>query len=281
LGCVNSIRRITRTVADLDRAANFYAGLGFRTIRRREVEAATFAAIGMDGAAAEEIVMRLGAEEIALARFAEPGRPYPSDSESNDLWFQHLAIVVAEMDAAFAALSSLPDWRPISVGGPQTLPPANGGVRAFKFRDPDGHPLELIWFPPGWGRPVWHSALPVRIFLGIDHSALAVSSAARSLEFYRALGFEVAARSLNEGPAQSRLDGLPNATAHITGLRPASPDGPGLELLAYAPPGRPAPGGAPNDLVTDWVTLVRSSSSGDPPRAVRDPDGHLVVIAAQ
>ncbi len=242
------------------------------------MDGGTLAAIGMDGAEAEEIVMRIGAEEIALVRFAEPGRPYPPDSASGDLWFQHLAIVVRDMDAAYAILCSLGDWRPISVGGPRTLPPANGGVRAFKFRDPDGHPLELIWFPPGQGRAVWHNDLAGQSFLGIDHSGLAVSSTPRSLEFYTALGFDVAARSLNQGPEQARLDGLPNATAHITGLRPASPGSPGLELLAYDPPGRPALAGGPNDLVTDWVTLI--TGSGDPPRAMRDPDGHLIVIAA-
>ena len=54
-------------------------------------------------------------------------------------------------------LSAAAGWRPISEGGPQLLPPSNGAVRAFKFRDPDGHPLELIWFPPGQGRAVWHA----------------------------------------------------------------------------------------------------------------------------
>jgi hypothetical protein len=34
--------------------------------------------------------------------------------------------------------------------------PRNGSVQAFKFRDRDGHPLELLYFPPGQGRPIWH-----------------------------------------------------------------------------------------------------------------------------
>ena len=100
--------------------------------------------------------MRLGDQEIALVRFSARGRPYPPGSRSDDLWFQHLAIVVSNMDAAYAHLSSHPGWRPVSEGGPQLLPPMNGAVRAFKFRDPDGHPLELIWFPPDQGRSVWH-----------------------------------------------------------------------------------------------------------------------------
>ena len=37
---------------------------------------------------------------------------------------------------------------PITVGGPIRLPCASGGARAFKFRDEDGHPLELLEFHP-------------------------------------------------------------------------------------------------------------------------------------
>ena len=100
--------------------------------------------------------MRLGDEVIELARFDVAGRPYPPGSRSSDLWFQHLAIVVADMDAAYAMLSAADlAASDLDAAGPQTLPPRNGGVQAFKFHDPDGHPLELIWFPPGQGRPRW------------------------------------------------------------------------------------------------------------------------------
>jgi catechol 2,3-dioxygenase-like lactoylglutathione lyase family enzyme len=279
LPAAHRIRRISRVVAQLDRAAAFYAdGLGFRAVSHDRGDPDELEALGLGDAPAERIVMRLGAEEIALVRFATPGRRYPPDSQGSDLWFQHLAIVVDDMDMAHAHLMSRDGWRPISIGGPQTLPPTNGGVRAFKFRDPDGHPLELIWFPPGQGRPVWREAVSDRPFLGIDHSALSVASTPDSLEFYNALGFVVAERSFNQGPAQERLDGLPGAKARITSLRPVSQEGPGLELLAYEPPGGSAPAGAVNDIVTDWVTLEALPSSGGAARALRDPDGHLMVL---
>ena len=266
------VLRISRVVADLRRAEAFYRdALGFRTTAQGRLG---------DGDAAE-IVMRLGAEDIALVRFAAPGRPYPTDSRSDDLWFQHLAIAVNDMDVAYAHLSSHSGWRPISEGGPQLLPPANGAVRAFKFRDPDGHPLELIWFPLGQGRPVWHQGAPGGPFLGIDHSALAVAGTPRSLDFYRGLGLRVSERSLNRSPAQARLDGLPGAVVQVTGLRPASIAGPGLELLAYDPPGRPAGSVAANDGVTDWVTLAVSPSPGASPCPVQDPDGHRLVLVDQ
>ena len=203
------VLRVSRVVSDLGRAEAFYRdGLGFRSVERGRSDKA---ALGLADAAAEEVVMRLGTQDIALVRFAASGRPYPANSRSDDLWFQHLAIVVDDIDAAYARLCAHAGWGPISEAGPQLLPPSNGAVRAFKFRDPDGHPLELIWFPPGQGRAVWHENDAAEPFLGIDHSALSVASTRRSLRFYRALGLRVSDRSLNRRPAQARLDGLPDA----------------------------------------------------------------------
>jgi catechol 2,3-dioxygenase-like lactoylglutathione lyase family enzyme len=240
-------------------------------------------ALGVAAIGAAEVTMRLGREEIALVEFDSPGREVPADSRSDDLWFQHLAIVVSDMQAAYAHLCSTIAWRPISSEGPQTLPPSNGAVQAFKFRDPDGHPLELLWFPPGGGRSVWHQqrrdtgSLP---FLGIDHSALAVSSTRSSVAFYGSLGLRTTATSLNSGPAQSRLDGLPAARVKVTALRAASPDGPGLELLAYRPPGRRAQEVSVTDRSSDWVTLAAAPGRGADaaPRALTDPDGHRILI---
>ena len=247
------VLRISRVVADLDRTAAFYGqALGFETISRRD----------------DTAVMRLGDVVVALVRPVALGLPYPPDGRSDDLWFQHLAIVVADMDAAYAHLCGFGGWQAISEGGPQLLPPDNGSVRAFKFRDPDGHPLELIWFPAD---PAQNE-----LFTRIDHSAVAVRHAARSAGFYRALGFHVAARAFNHGPAQDRLDGLPDAVARIISLRPPASESAGLELLGYQPPGRLAPASRPEDQVTDWM-LVMVDGTGSP-RAVRDPDGHRLVL---
>ena len=283
------IVRISRVVADLDRAVVFYRdGLGFRLASRGPGDPALPALLGLPGAPVEEAVLRLGDEEIALVRFDPPGAPYPADSRSDDGWFQHMAVVVDDMAAAWRQVSAQSP-RPISTNGPERLPPRNGGVAAVKFRDLDGHPLELIQFPPGGGRPAWQRAAGAGSgpFLGIDHSALAVASTARSLRFYRRLGFRVASRSWNSGPAQSRLDGLPGARARVTGLRFPSPTGPGLELLRYMPPGRAASALPANALLTDWVTLsagpagLRRDLVGlrrDLVGLRRDPDGHRVLL---
>jgi catechol 2,3-dioxygenase-like lactoylglutathione lyase family enzyme len=276
------ILRISRVVSDLDRAEAFYRdGLGFCVIARGRSNQATLAALGVGDIGAVEVVMRLGAQDIALVQFAKQGRPYPRDSRSDDLWFQHLALVVNDMDRAYAHLSAYAGWCPISEGGPQLLSPSNGAVRAFKFRDPDGHPLELIWFPPAQGRAVWHQKVSAALFLGIDHSALSVASTPRSLAFYRGLGLQVSERSVNQGPAQERLDGVPGARVRVTSLRPVSAASPGLELLGYRPSGRAAGTVFPNDLMTDWITLAVRPSLGVSPCAIQDPDGHRLILVDQ
>jgi hypothetical protein len=35
---------------------------------------------------------------------APKGRPIPADSRSNDVWFQHIAIIVSDMDKAYKLL---------------------------------------------------------------------------------------------------------------------------------------------------------------------------------
>lgn len=277
-----SIVGISRVVADLERSESFYRrAMGFQTIARAALDPQIHGALGLAGEATE-LRMRLGAEEIALVQLDPPVEDYPAESRSNDLWFQHLAIVVSDMTTAYGHLRSIPQWQSISIDGPQTLPGSSGGVQAFKFRDPDGHPLELLWMPPGQGRAVWHGARRANAwaepFLGIDHSALSVSSTRRSLAFYRGLGLQVAQRSVNGGPAQSRLDGLEVARLRVTGLRTASVEGPGIELLAYRPPGRPKR--PVTDLSTDWITLraVSAGSTLAKPRALADPDGHRFVL---
>ena len=132
---------LRRSVPDLARAVAFYRdGLGFRPVGREQ-------------GGANEVVLALGAERIVLA-LRDAATPKPPPVPGFDANFQHMAIVTADMDAAFARLQRLAPVA-ISRGGPQRLPAAAGGVLAFKFRDADGHPVELIEFPPGQGAPRW------------------------------------------------------------------------------------------------------------------------------
>jgi len=229
----------------------------------------------------------------------------PSDSRSNDRWFQHVAIIVSDMDAAYARLQQhkvehaspepqrLPDWNPNA-----------GGIEAFYFKDPDGHALEVLQFPAGKGDPKWHQPSR-RLFLGIDHTAIVVGDTDSSLRFYRdTLGLRVAGESTNYGPEQERLNSVFGARLRITGLKAAK--GPGIEFLEYLAPrnGRQAAGIQPNDLA-HWETTVTTADENlalerfvkqrvmlvSPSVAllgrplefakgllVQDPDGHAVKV---
>ncbi|TPG58653.1 VOC family protein [Roseomonas nepalensis] len=285
---VRRVLRFNRVVADLDRAEAFYRdALGFRRVGRGPADTRVARLLGIAAAEGEEVVLQLGAERLALLRFRQPPAPYPAKGRSDDPWFQHLAVVVRDMGEAFEVLSSRAA-RAISTGGLQRLPPSNGSVTAFKFRDPDGHPLELIHFPPGQGRGVWQDRPGQSPFLGIDHTGLVTGSTARSLAFYRRLGFLVVGRSRNSGPAQERLDGLEHPDLRISSLRPDNPDGPGLELLDYRPPSRRAARLPANGVATEWVTVAvrglphgTALGGGRRALALRDPDGHRLLLVDQ
>jgi hypothetical protein len=111
------------------------------------------------------------------------------------------------------------------------LPAASGGVTAFKFRDPEGHPLELLAFPSNAVPEIWGKSR-ANGCLGIDHSAIAVASTSRSSGFYLRLGLQRSGGSRNTGPAQDKLDNVKDAVVEVTALTP--PDAtPHVELLCY------------------------------------------------
>ncbi len=203
--------------------------------------------------------LTLGESAIDIA--PTTGRPYPDDVPGPSRLFQHFAMVTADMDAAMVRLRAVRGWRAISVGGPRRLPPSSGGVTAFKFRDPEGHPLELIAFPEGGG------AVP-----RIDHSAISVADTARSIAFYQALGLTVSGGSFNHGPEQDRLDGLEGARVEVTALSFPGGAGPHVELLCYQAerPAEPLALAWDNVAATRLVLSMTQGVGG----LVRDPDGH-------
>ncbi|HEV2620574.1 MAG TPA: VOC family protein [Frateuria sp.] len=254
-GRVLRLRRVSRNVGDLARMVAFYReALAFSVVEQVCMDAPGWGELmGVPGACARVARLRLGAQELELVAFDPPGAAYPAQAGASDLCFQHLAIVVADMPAAYARLGRHP-FAPISLGGPQTLPANTGGVSAFKFRDPEGHPLELIHFPAGVGAPCWQAP---GLFLGVDHSAIAVADAETSVDFYGRMGWRPTTRTHNRGPEQDRLDGLHGADVDVVGLEAAQGGPPHLELLGYRmPPGnRSHPHAAGNDRVVDRLVL--------------------------
>jgi catechol 2,3-dioxygenase-like lactoylglutathione lyase family enzyme len=270
---VRAVGPIGLTVGDMERSIAFYTRvLDFEKVADAEVWGPDWERLqGVFGLRMRVVRVRLGDETLELTEYLTPrGRPVPVGSRSHDRWFQHVAIIVSDMDRAYARLRAhrvehaspapqrLPDWNPNA-----------GGIRAFYFKDPDGHPLEVLWFPPGKGEARWQRA--DRLFLGIDHTAIVVADTEASLRCYRdTLGLRVAGESDNHGPEQERLNNVFGARLRITTLRAAA--GPGVELLEYVTPrdGRPIPADTrANDLVY-WQTGLVADDAAAVHRATRN-----------
>lgn len=248
------------TVKDMNTAVKFYSEvLGFKKVNDTEFSGASFEQLkGIFGLHIRVVKMQLGDEQIELTDYlTSGGRSIPEDQHPNDLSFQHIAIVVSDMDKAFLQLRKH-NVEFVSTA-PQTLPatiaPA-AGIKAFYFHDPDNHTLELIYFPPGKGQAKWQQKSG-NIFLGIDHTAIGVSDTEKSLHFYQTLlGIDKKGESFNYGIEQEHLNNVEGASLHITGLRTAV--GPGIELLQYLKPGpgKPYPSDTRADDLWFWQTTL-------------------------
>lgn len=260
---VKALASICMTVSDMDRSVEFYSeALSFKKVSDIEVEGIEYEHLmGVFGLRIHIVRMQLGDEFIELIQYIAPsdGKPIPIDSHSNDLWFQHFAIVVSDMNKAYKHIRKY-KIRQISTS-PQTLPRSNkqaAGIMAFKFKDPDGHPLELLWFPDDKGDPRWHRPTE-KLFIGIDHTAIGVSNTETSRRFYGdLLGMNVGGVSLNIGTEQEYLDNVFGARVRVTALRPPLRS-PRIEFLEYDTPagGRPIPLDArANDIVHWQINLI-------------------------
>ena len=307
---VRAVDSMGITVSDMERSLAFYRGvLTFEKVSDTEVAGASYERLmGVFGLRLRVVRLRLGDEFIELLQYLTPrGRPIPVDSRSNDRWFQHIAIIVSDMDKAYRRMR---DYKVEHAStGPQTLPdwnPNAGGIKAFYFKDPDGNVLEILAFPPGKGDRKWHKSTD-RLFLGIDHTAIVVWDTDASLRFYRdTLGLKIVGESENYGTEQEHLNNVFGARLRITTLKAA--EGPGIELLEYLAPrtGRPYPLDSMANDLWHWQTNLRVPSLDTAAKAieeekyyfvspnvitlsndrigfskglmVRDPDGHAMVL---
>ncbi|MCP9810060.1 VOC family protein [Cyanobium sp. HWJ4-Hawea] len=224
----------------------------------------------------------------------------PVDTNGNDLWFRHFAIVTSNIDDAF---NRIRDHVIFTSTSPQTLPSWNvkaSGIKAFKFKTPEHHSIELIQFPPGKGKPEWQSK--DKLFLGIDHTAISVGNVESSRLFYeKIIGMNFLGSGTNYGVEQSSLDGLVNSKVEILSF--GVDDGIGLEFLHYV---EPADGRKNNNITgvnwyfrvvvcnlnevaqkafdngVQWVSngIQEIDAISDFRRGLvlRDPDGHIVEV---
>jgi len=274
-----AVESVGMTVSDMDRSVAFYSALAFQKVSDIEVLGEQYEHLeGVFGARMRIVRMQLGNEFVDLTEYLAPrGRPIPADSRSNDLWFQHIAIVVRDMDQAFEKLRAV-KVQFVSTG-PQTLPPsipAAAGIKAFYFRDPDQHNLEVIYFPSGKGDPRWQEKTD-KLFLGIDHTAIGIANTEASLHFYRdLLGFRKAGESENFGTEQEHLSQVLGAHLQITGMRAAS--GPGIEFLEYLAPrdGRARPADLHANDIVHWQTMITTDDVDLMAKKLRDGHVHFV-----
>jgi len=271
---ISRVGALSLVVSDVDRAAAFYSQvLSFEKVSDAEVFGDDYEHLeGLFGIRMRVVRFQLGDESIELKEFLAPqGRPMPAESRSNDRWFQHIAIIVSDMDRAYEILRE--HHVKYASTGPQTLPAyikGAGGIRAFYFRDPDNHFLEILQFPAGKGDPKWHRPSD-KLFLGIDHTAIVVGDTETSLKFYRdTLGMRVAGESENYGSEQEHLNNVFGARLRITSLRAA--EGPGVELLEYLAPqtGRQMPNDSQVNDLWAWETNVVTTDIGTAAQVLRD-----------
>ncbi len=314
---VQKVESVGFTVSDMDRAIDFYTRvLPFEKVSDKEVWGADFEHLsGVFGARVRIVDLKLGSETLELTEYLNStGRPIPVDSRSNDKWFQHIAIIVSDMDRAFEVLRK--NKVRFASTAPQTLPqtiPNAAGIRAFYFKDFDNHVLEILSFPEDKGARKWHDLAEDKnkLFLGIDHTAIVVGDSETSLKFYRdTLGLTVAGTSENFGNEQEHLNNVFGARLHITNLG-TKDDGIHIEFLEYLAPrdGRAFPRDTKSNDLWHWQTTLRAQkaedlsllwrqnrfdliSSGlvsfqentrdyDNALLVRDPDGHAVRIISK
>jgi catechol 2,3-dioxygenase-like lactoylglutathione lyase family enzyme len=264
---MTSLRRVARNVANLENAQAFYVkALGFSSIGKivEDIELAKVLGISR----ARSARMKLGAQQIELTECSPQGAVYPIASRADDPFFQHIALVTTDIFTACARATQA-GAVPISSHGPQRLPIASGGGIYWKFRDPEGHPLEFMQLPEGAG---WHGDA---LLLGYDHSAIAVAEAERAIAFYTGLGLEMRHRQTNCGPEQDRLDGFDNVTVDVVAMAPRTVP-PHVELLGYRSlRERPRIDMRPNDIAADRLVF---SSPHDTLSLTQDPDGHFLLL---
>ncbi len=235
---MSNIQYVGMTVANMEQSIKFYSEvLSCQKIKDIEVAGEDWEKLqGVFGLRMRLVQMQLGTEIIGLMEYLTPqGRPIPPDSRSNDRWFQHIAIVVSDMDQAYQHVYQYKVKHTST--HPQQLPEWNqklGGVKAFYFQDPDGHNLELIEFPPDKADPKWLQNNN-QLFLGIDHSAVGVKNAAASFALYRdRLNLELMLQAENYGTEFEHITCVFGSRVQVNSMK--GQEGIGLELLEYIAP---------------------------------------------
>ncbi|MEO1670109.1 MAG: VOC family protein, partial [Cyanobacteria bacterium J06631_2] len=255
---VREVEMVGITVRDMERAIAFYTdALSFRKISDVEVHGEEYEKLlGLLGVRLRLVQMQLGSEKIELIQhLTSQGQPISLNSSRKDLWFQHIAIAVTDMSQADQKLREHGITK-VSSASPK-LPEyiEAAGSETFYFRDPDGNTLELIHYPSDQGNSRWQNSTQ-QVFMGIDHTAIAISNTEASRQFYQnILGLEVAGESEYD-LEQENLSNVQDPQLKTTGLK--AKHGIGIEFIEYLQPQNVQPipiDTSPQDM-THWETTL-------------------------
>jgi catechol 2,3-dioxygenase-like lactoylglutathione lyase family enzyme len=260
-GSIAAFRLVTHQLQHL---VAFYEMIGFAFAGSAAIAADEMRLLGLKGSGLRAR-LTLGDTWLELDEFEFPGWPYPASVTGPDRRFQHLALVTGNtIEAAWERVLAA-GAIPISTAGPVRLPESSGGVTAVKFRDPEGHPLELLQFPD--------SQAP-RSIERIGHSAISVSSVTASIAFYERAGLKVEGRTINIGAEQSALDNVSDPCVDVVPMKsPAAR--PHIELLHY----RGIMSSGSFEFAANAVCATRVVWHSDRDALIRDPDGHYQQLA--
>src|SRR5215470_2142309 len=114
MSAVQKVSRIRLVCQDAQRLASFYeSAFGFSRSGETHSAGSTFASlVGIPGAEAHTTVLELGSQKIELINIEPEGEAYPAALPAWSPLFQHFAIVVSSMEAAYARLQAVTGWTP-------------------------------------------------------------------------------------------------------------------------------------------------------------------------
>jgi catechol 2,3-dioxygenase-like lactoylglutathione lyase family enzyme len=143
---VNGLHHVGITVADLERAIDFYhgvLGLGFVNEPSPIFDGPELGpAVGVPGAALRQVSLALGDATLELLEYQRPPSPVDAPLAQNALGAQHVAFLVDDIHAKKAELEAkgVEFHSDVNVVDDGVL----AGWRWVYFPDPEGNALELV-----------------------------------------------------------------------------------------------------------------------------------------
>jgi catechol 2,3-dioxygenase-like lactoylglutathione lyase family enzyme len=143
---VRGMHHVGITVADLDRAIDFYhsvLGLGFVNEPSPVFDSPELGpAVGVPGAALRQVSLKLGDVILELLEYLKPESPVAEPLPQNALGAQHVAFLVDDIHAKKAELEAkgVEFYSDVNVVDEGVI----AGWRWAYFGDPDGNALELV-----------------------------------------------------------------------------------------------------------------------------------------